>query len=615
MERASTVRDLSQVEAHIKRFSPQPRPGQLEALQCLHDARHARSLNVKLPTGYGKTYMAMATYSVLRHLGEVNRLLVVFPSDGQLLQFEASIPGRCGGYAIDGPSRVCDIRFFGAQAIAKHQRNECQIYAITVQSLIGSRGMDNVATLMQKGRWMVVVDEYHHYGIDKPFGEAVQSLNHEFLLCMSATPHRPQKDSAFGAPDVVVKYRHAVTERAVKPLKGHAYHYRIDAVDGNNEIISFTTAELVEEAGGDSPDKIRRHLIDRKLRWSPKYISPLVTNPIERMLANRLRTGHRLQAIVGAMCVSHAELVCEQITSIFPELRVDWVGTGDDGKSQEDNARALAKFCPGDGTDHELDVLVHVGMAGEGLDTVCVSEVIHLNAAGVNNTNNQENGRAARFLDGVTGHVNFDGCSGFAQLGYVGDAIMDAMDLDPPGDTGSSDGDNDGTNRKDWIDLPEMPAIRICDVECISIDSGDETVKKMAAVLCGRNDLKVREFSVADLANPDSEVWAYAIEGVRKMRAQEAALMNEKSIIKQWEEALKEALSVVTGNVIRLMSNGGVRNDRSLAGDIKKRINSRKKRDLGPVVKDVEVYTQHFRWLKALESEMKRTKEVPQWLG
>lgn len=63
------------------------------------------------------------------------------------------------------------------------------------------------------------------------------------------------------------------------------------------------------------------------------------------------------------------------------------------------------------------------------------------------------------------------------------------------------------------------------------------------------------------------------------------------------------------------IDNGEVRNDRSLAGDIKKRINSRKKRDLGPVVKDVDVYTQHFRWLKALESEMKRTKEVPQWLG
>lgn len=614
MERASIMRDVSQIEAHVKRFTPAPRPGQLEALCHLRDARHARSLNVKLPTGYGKTYMAMTTYSVLRHLGEVNRLLVVFPSDGQLLQFEESVPLRCRDYAIDGPSRVCDIRFFGAQAIAKHQKNECQIYAITVQSLIGARGMDNVSMLMQKGRWMVVVDEYHHYGIDKPFGEAVRSLNHEFLLCMSATPHRPQKDSAFGAPDVEVTYRRAVTERAVKPLKGHAYHYRIDAVNGENDIVSFTTAELIKEAGGDSPDKIRKHLIDRKLRWSPKYISPLVTNPIERMLANRLKTGHRLQAIVGAMCVSHAELVCEQIGSIFPELRVDWVGTGDDGKPQEANAKVLSKFCPSDGSDPELDVLVHVGMAGEGLDTVCVSEVIHLNAAGVNNTNNQENGRAARFLDGVTGHINFDGCSGFSQLGYVGDAIMDAMDLKPPGDGGGSDGPGD-SDRMDWLDLPELPTIRIYDVECISIDSGDETVKKMAAVLCGRNDLKVREFSLADLKNPESEVWAYAIEGVRMMRAQEAAMMNEKSVIKQWEEALKEALSVVTGNVIRLINNGEVRNDRSLAGDIKKRINSRKKRDLGPVVKDVDVYTQHFRWLKALESEMKRTKEVPQWLG
>ena len=127
---------------------------------------------------------------------------------------------------------------------------------------------------------------------------------------MSATPYRPSDDSAFGAPQVDVSYRQAVKESAVKELQGHAYHYKIDAIDESGELVSFTTAELIEAAGGDSQEKIDK--LTRKMRFSPKYISPLITNPIDRMLRDRLRTGMQLQAIIGCMSVSHANLVFEQ---------------------------------------------------------------------------------------------------------------------------------------------------------------------------------------------------------------------------------------------------------------------------------------------------------------
>jgi superfamily II DNA or RNA helicase len=187
MESTTSVRALSQIEALVERFRQQPREGQLAVLQAL--ALRDDSLNIKLPTGYGKTFTALSVYSILASLGEVNRLLVIFPTDAQLLQFESSAPHSMQKCCIEKPLAVCDIRFFGVDAIRRHQTNQCQVFAITVQSLIGSRGMDNVSMLLQKGRWMVVVDEYHHYGIDLPFGKAVQALNREFLLCMSATPH------------------------------------------------------------------------------------------------------------------------------------------------------------------------------------------------------------------------------------------------------------------------------------------------------------------------------------------------------------------------------------------------------------------------------------------
>jgi len=172
-------------------------------------------------------------------------------------------------------------------------------------------------------------------------------------------------------------------------------------------------------------------IIERKMRWSPKYVSPLVSIPIERMLRDRIATGYKLQAIIGAMCVSHARLVCEQVKAIFPELSIDWVGTGDNGRSDEENKKVLEIFCPKKDEEGRrrpgLDILVHVGMAGEGLDSIYVSEVVHLNRASINNSNNQENSRAARYLDGVMGNINFDSCSEYAVKEYVGDAIMDAL--------------------------------------------------------------------------------------------------------------------------------------------------------------------------------------------
>lgn len=610
MERASVVRDLSQIEAQVKKLRQQPRPGQLKVLQNLELC--GNRLNIKLPTGYGKTYTAMACYSVLKAMGEVNRLLMIFPTDSQLLQFEEATPRKMADYAIDGPKMVSDIRFVGAAAIGQHQQNKCQVFAITVQSLIGSRGMDNVATLLQKGRWMVVVDEYHHYGIDRPFGKSVLSLNYEFLLCMSATPYRPGDDSAFGPPDLSVSYLAAVKENAVKPLQGHAYHYKIDAVDDDNGVISFTTEELYSEAGGDSASAVEKLLIDRKLRWSPKYISPLVTNPIDRMLSQRLRTGFRLQAIVGAMCVSHAELVCDQIRTTFPELRVEWVGTGTNGRTPEQNQKIIRQFAPTDGSDHTLDVLVHVGMAGEGLDTVYVSEVVHLNAANVNNSNNQENGRASRYLPGVIGHINFDACSGFAINGYKGPFIMNAMDCQPPDEADQVREElEEREGDSDWIELPDEPEIRIVDVECTSIDSGDETVKLMAAVLVD----SVQGFSRADLQNPDSEIWTFAIQGVRRMRREEAEELNEKSQVKQWQDSVESALRIVTSNAIKLSNKAGMRIQQSMFGDFKKRINARKKREIGSVQNTVESYRSHYQWLKRLESQMASSKEVPSWLA
>ncbi len=596
-------------------FKQNPRHGQT---RVFNEAVNRQYLNIKLPTGYGKTFTAAGCYSIKKKMGEVTRLLFIVPTDAQLEQFVNDGPEDLRHAAVDGPREVVDIRFFGTHALKKHRNNSHQVYAITVQSLITKSGLDTVGELLVNGKWMIVVDEYHHYGIDKKWGRTVMALSSQFLLAMSATPNRKKNDSAFGDPHIAVTYREAVDEGAVKYLKGHSYTYRIDAVMENGEITSFTTNDLVSEAGTDTPAGIEAYKITRKMRWSAKYVSPLVTIPIERMLSNRISSGYRLQAIVGAMCVSHAEMVCGQIKSLFPEITVDWVGTGEDGRPPDINKRIISKFCPK--KDKEtgkrnptLDILVHVGMAGEGMDSVYVSEVVHLNSASKNNSNDQENGRASRILQGVIGNINFDSTSDYAKKGYIGSAIMDAMDdneADPDEDNDGEDGDSQELD--DVPELPEEPSIQIWNMELDHIDSGDLGVKRMAKVAM---DVGVTGIDYSSLDDLDSPEWDKIINMYKSMRAKEADQIGEKERIMQWQDSVKQALRVVTGRVIRLAKSDGrnQRDEKSYAGDVKKRINGEKKRACGSITEDEDVCKSHYKWLKELESEL-ISKGVPSWL-
>jgi hypothetical protein len=441
---------------------------------------------------------------------------------------------------------------------------------------------------------------------------------------MSATPYRPKQDSAFGAPDFEVSYRDAAKkDHAVKRLVGHAYDYKLDVINEDGSVTTRTTSELVHEAGSDRPADIERLRITRKMRWSPKYISPLLRVPVERMQTQRLKSGQRLQALVSALCVSHAEMVCGQLRGMFPELEIDWVGTGEDGRSFEDNKTVLQRFCPKKGEDGRrnpnLDVLVHVGMAGEGLDATHVSEIILLRPANLTNQINQIIGRGARVIPDapdVQAHVNFDRSTAFAAQGYTGTAIMNAMDFVPP-NPDEADPDEDPREEDGWPEpLPDEPTIRIFDVELIGIDSGDAGVQRMARVLqsMGAGPSLGLDFAAlyADGAN---EGWNTVVEMYRKMRTVEAREIDEKAVIAQWRASVKSATGALTGLVIRQMVRDGTAIEKSLPGDIKKRINERKKAACGEIVNQIDICRAHYDWLTALDREIRKSESLPSWLS
>jgi hypothetical protein len=553
-------------------------------------------------------------YSLKRAAGLCNRLLAIFPTDAQLDQFILDGERDLRDAGVGGPLKIIDIRHAGTTAYKHHQKNTRQIFAITIQSLVQDRGGRLVNDLLGLGQWMIVVDEYHHYGTDKTWGRAVLGLNRAFLMVLSATPTRSARDGAFGLPHVSVSYRQAVSEGAVKPLKAHAYSYRVEAITEDQGTLSFTTDELIEAAGSAEPEAIEKLRIERKMRWSPKYVSPLVSIPIDRMLRSRLDTKYKLQALISAMCVSHAALVCEQVRSMYPELRVDWVGTGENGRTPEENERALRAFCPQkdeNGIRHpELDVLVHVGMAGEGLDAILVSEIVLLCNASICNKILQIIGRGARYIPGVECNISFDSSSEFASKEYLGSAIMDAMDMEPP--------QKEETTPDNPADLPppppQNPDISIFNVELLEIDSGSDGVRLMAEVVEQTNPSYVDFAGMSrDPSHPD---WSAIIELYRTMRKKEAAEHDERAVHEQWRDKVSGIVSGLTGAVLIMLKRAGrnVDDQVKLRGEIKKAINTRKKQVCGAIENDIEVLTRHYGWCVALDRDIRERGSLPSWL-
>jgi superfamily II DNA or RNA helicase len=598
---------------HSMPFKKDPRIGQQQVFDAL--SHHQNILNVKLPTGYGKTFTCCGVYSLLKRLGRVNRLLVIFPRDAQLEQFLNDAPSDDLPMAnIDPPHQVVDLRKVGTGAIRDHRNNARQIFVTTIQALIQPSGNGLVVELLKSGQWMICVDEHHHYGEDKTWGRTVRSLSRAFLLVLSATPHRSLSDGAFGPAHVEVSYRQAEREKAVKRLVGHAYHYELE-VEENGLIRKLTTRDLAIAAGGDDPDRIEKLRIERKMRWAPRFQSPLIEIPLERMQAERLKTGRRLQALFTAMCVSHAEYVCGQICDMYPELRVDWVGTGEFGRDPDKNKEVLKKFCPpkdaeGKRAEPQLDVLVHVGIAGEGLDAILVSEIIHLTTASLNNRTNQINGRAARYLPDVTGNISFDASSELAEKQYTGEAIMDAMDDAPPirDDKPPTDDDDDFP--------PEPPdnPIHIEKIDFVGVDSGHAGVQAFVRLMEQDQPAK---YNLDEMnKNSDDARWPHMLEAYKTMRRFEAEQQNDSAVLAQWTNAVNTLHSQVAGMIVRLRRREGLLVDKIVVKTIKHRINDRKQRAHG-VFNDsnrhIDTGKAHYAWLKALDQEI-RQQGIPKWL-
>ena len=150
-------------------------------------------------------------------------------------------------------------------------------------------------------------------------------------------------------------------------------------------------------------------------------------------------------------------------------------------------------------------------------------------------------------------------------------------------------------------------------MELERIDSGDAGVQFMADVIQASNPQYLADYAGLK-ADPNHPEWQNVIDLYKMMRSKEASQFNETAIIKQWQGSVENAVSAVTGIVVTLMKTTGSRVERTLIGDVKKRINTRKKIACGAMEPQIEVCKKHWHWTKALEKQLRETRKLPPWL-
>ena len=389
------------------------RKGQKDLAKHLAGATNRQSLNVQWPGGYGKSIGIAVAYQEMRNRGVCTRLLIVVANTTQLEQIEADFLTDCESVGFS-PQGGAPWHFTREANTIRVCEEGHEIFVTTIQSVHATSRSDVddlLQLMMSTGRWMVACDEYHHYGDGMAWGDALKRViaRAEFVLATSATPDRDRQPTIFGRPDLIVSYVDAVAERAVQKMTVRRYHYNVSALDLDGTVMTFTTDELREAA--DKVGGIYKFEIKHGLRYSTQYLHPIIGQVVEGLIRKRELTGFRLQLLIRAMSCRHAQAVLDQV-NVFAngELETDWMGTGPDGRSIEENRNARTRFCPskdrttGLRKDPDLDVLVQVAMAGEGFDCVLVCDIIDLGIPSLEGSGTQTkqfDSRCSRWVPGL----------------------------------------------------------------------------------------------------------------------------------------------------------------------------------------------------------------------
>jgi hypothetical protein len=157
--------------------------------------------------------------------------------------------------------------------------------------------------------------------------------------------------------------------------------------------------------------EIDAYMSKQDLRFHPDYVDPILRRAIHALVIDKANVGSGAQLLIRAFSCKHAEHLCSQINGYDYDLECDRIGTKSDygGRPDDENSAIKLKFCPtkdhyGNRPEPELDVLIQVGMASEGFDSINVSQLVDFQIVRLEGNANQTKQyilRGARWIPGV----------------------------------------------------------------------------------------------------------------------------------------------------------------------------------------------------------------------
>lgn len=638
----------------------QLRNGQERLVKDLYADILDQLYTVQWPGGYGKSLGIALAYEARRCLGQVDRLLIIVANDTQRNQIITDFATDC---------QVCRVKIiddevwrFSNEAVTQRMSKDglAEVYVTTIQTVsAAARGQLNLLIqLLRDGhKWMLACDEYHHYAETKDWGVSLENLRSfaAFTLALSATPDRDNESTIFGAPDNVVTYREGVLEGSLKHVLVRSYHYAVDAIT-EGEPVKFSTDELREMAGNAAG--INQYEAKTGLRYTAKYIHPVLSQPLIRLNARRNATGISLQMLVRAMSCSHAQALAKQIRGMT-DLSMDWIGTGPNGRTDEDNRSIKEMFCPSKDKSTglrpapTLDVLVQVGMAGEGFDSINVAEVVDLSLVKCEGTANETKQfylRGARWVaspngDAIPLYVNIPSdhpVSRFSGSNSIMDWLSECTSIEeinvepseatlvsetPLADTGvwgteagigttpggklpeRADSEN-GLNTSptnEWRDLPAITSnFEILDANLINITADEMQVYRQQA----QENLQ----ALGHIINLSDPAQLAAIDAAIRARKQVKDTEDQKELtLSQLRTKLDADVGTLTGTLLRrLRPNNLV--ESGLARDVKRNINTHLKTEYGSRDnRTIDELKNIKRYLAEWDQYLRNGGGVPSW--
>lgn len=584
------------------------RKGQDKAIRALASPDHKARYAFELPTGYGKTWVILAGYALLRASNRANRLLWIVPTDTQRTQADRCVSkdSKALGVSFTG-SRIC---YGEANEIKYSNLNQAEIFVTTVHKLRSDPGY--FADLMAKGEWAICCDEYHRYREDSEWGESIKSLiGNRVLIGLSGTPIRTdRKDTLFDTIDVSVSLSDAKTEGAIRGVRLSTERYTLDLTVGD-EMLHLTTNNIAEQLARYGCSTLAEFDVRKQIRYHTKYISSMLTASIETMQGKQL-TGKRHQMIVFAMSVAHAKSLAESIAKMNSGIRVGWVGEGPDGRDPKENAKVLDSFQSYNHKKHMgekpgdcgIDCLVQVKKASEGFDSVYATTLVYLNLLNDRSVEaDQSLGRGLRRHPEIE-NPDDDMCDVFVSedsglAAYLA-LLTESLNGDKP-NTRDVDPDTDPK----WIDIPDFFLI---DVE----HSGTSVAYPLGEPPKGKEqeaEAIVKEYVAKD-PGVDMDLLRQAIYKVQWEA--EKKPVSESDKIAAGRTGIQRCVSILAGNMVR--KRFGRSYEKSAKGDMITKVNGQLKAQFG--VRDTLTYselTMAYTWLQSKNIEIGGQQELPEW--